>query len=549
MEIIERQGEGKFAISTAAIKKGNLVHVAHPLICVPNIGRIRAGTVCCGCLQRIQPSKQFSLSKSKSTNYDDDDSSSTSSPPSVCQSCKVATYCSDECRSQNSSAHSNSGECDAMTLFDSENNGNVQETDEETLVLACLISRALREGFKHFPVQNKKSETVVTAILGQEAKTTTTKQFSSLDAEVNFVRNQPRVSVGSLFPDFLVNKENKEEGDNKLMFAIPPPPTISSSSNSEKFPTFFQEDQKFRSEAIQKTFQNSNDENFNVSGAIPSFLSFCDLVSNAAAMNKAQLEYVEKLRMRYHSLAKKKFQNRKGNDNNKEDADDLLLFLHEKPIDPLFFVHFFSAYASNCFGAFDPKTDKKVSAGVYPDASYFNHSCSPNLVRRRQGRFECFYATKNIEKGECLNIDYNASDSDFRGVEERREHLLLHYRFWCICDRCNKEGPIFEEFKKRLEKEKKLLIELKEIDDQEQKSEQLKKRKEEIEMEIKKIKQEEASAKEIEEQEKQKFISQSQREQRHCQNCNIGGFMRVLWKSENEIGGFECRFCFDFVPF
>ncbi|EGW34895.1 uncharacterized protein SPAPADRAFT_47961 [Spathaspora passalidarum NRRL Y-27907] len=66
---------------------------------------------------------------------------------------------------------------------------------------------------------------------------------------------------------------------------------------------------------------------------------------------------------------------------------------------------------SNAFGIWsevsDPKEDKEfLGFGVYPSASFFNHSCAPNLVKTRIGNQLVFTTLRDISAGEELCINY-----------------------------------------------------------------------------------------------------------------------------------------------
>ncbi|KAK4442349.1 SET domain-containing protein [Podospora aff. communis PSN243] len=85
--------------------------------------------------------------------------------------------------------------------------------------------------------------------------------------------------------------------------------------------------------------------------------------------------------------------------------------------------------------------------GVWPSASYFNHSCDPNLVRRREGREWVFSAGREIHRGEQLYISYvNGGKEELRdekgevmGWEERGRLLKKTWGFECACGRCADE--------------------------------------------------------------------------------------------------------------
>lgn len=99
-----------------------------------------------------------------------------------------------------------------------------------------------------------------------------------------------------------------------------------------------------------------------------------------------------------------------------------------------YFNRIAAACQCNSFGVFSP-ADSCIASGLYPEASFFNHSCAPNLCRvMRSGRVACFYALRPIEKGEGLTICYTEVGEN--NTAERRRLLLDGYRFFCHCPRC-----------------------------------------------------------------------------------------------------------------
>ncbi|KAH8610945.1 SET domain [Trypanosoma vivax] len=104
-----------------------------------------------------------------------------------------------------------------------------------------------------------------------------------------------------------------------------------------------------------------------------------------------------------------------------------------------FFDRLSAAVQCNSFGLFNTK-DICIGVALFPEASYFNHSCVPNLCRVMcEGRIAAFYALREIKKGEPLTICY--VDVQESSTSERRRTLLLSYRFFCQCERCRgKDG-------------------------------------------------------------------------------------------------------------
>ncbi|KPI87898.1 hypothetical protein ABL78_3008 [Leptomonas seymouri] len=107
-----------------------------------------------------------------------------------------------------------------------------------------------------------------------------------------------------------------------------------------------------------------------------------------------------------------------------------------------YFLRLCAAAQCNSFGVYDTD-DNCIAFGMYPEASYFNHSCVPNICRvmRHGGRVAAFYALRHISVDEPLTISY--CDVEQQNSAERRRNLLETYRFFCMCVRCSghAEGP------------------------------------------------------------------------------------------------------------
>jgi hypothetical protein len=210
-------------------------------------------------------------------------------------------------------------------------------------------------------------------------------------AELAAIEAQPRASLASLFPADLC-------GAPKTAIEWPAP--------SQSAP--------LRADALQSQSQSQlqradADARLRAVAAAPqpSFRDFCALISNAAVLPKSERASYETLRRKYNALFAAR-------------------------ADAAAFTHLCSAYRSNAFGIFT-STDGQVALAVYPTASYFNHSCAPNLIRRMDGKAAAFYAARDIGQGEPLTICYAAG---FKSTAARREYLLENYRFWCRCALC-----------------------------------------------------------------------------------------------------------------
>lgn len=74
--------------------------------------------------------------------------------------------------------------------------------------------------------------------------------------------------------------------------------------------------------------------------------------------------------------------------------------------------------------------------GVWPEASYFNHSCRPNLAKARSARCWSFTTTRAVSVHEELCISYLGGDEHDLNVAERRHKLYSTWGFWCNCSQC-----------------------------------------------------------------------------------------------------------------
>ena len=98
-----------------------------------------------------------------------------------------------------------------------------------------------------------------------------------------------------------------------------------------------------------------------------------------------------------------------------------------------------SRHLSNSFGIWElPITpdSENLGSAMYPSASYFNHSCNPNVAKVREGRIVRFVTSRDVEEDEELCISYGHTE---RELEERRQVLKEWWGFECDCSRCTRE--------------------------------------------------------------------------------------------------------------
>jgi len=74
--------------------------------------------------------------------------------------------------------------------------------------------------------------------------------------------------------------------------------------------------------------------------------------------------------------------------------------------------------------------------GCWPAASYFNHSCAPNIEKKRDGRTWEFRAGRDIKRGEELCITYLSGEERKLSRGKRMETLKRNWGFECGCERC-----------------------------------------------------------------------------------------------------------------
>lgn len=77
--------------------------------------------------------------------------------------------------------------------------------------------------------------------------------------------------------------------------------------------------------------------------------------------------------------------------------------------------------------------------GCWPAASYFNHSCAPNVEKMREGRAWEFRAGRDVGTGEELCITYLSGEERRLSRGKRMLTLKRNWGFECACERCEVE--------------------------------------------------------------------------------------------------------------
>ncbi|KAK2046780.1 SET domain-containing protein [Colletotrichum somersetense] len=92
----------------------------------------------------------------------------------------------------------------------------------------------------------------------------------------------------------------------------------------------------------------------------------------------------------------------------------------------------------NAFGirSLEDEGSELFGHGCWPAASYFNHSCAPNVGKKREGRAWEFRASRDVREGEQLCITYLGGEEKEMSRETRMTTLRRNWGFDCGCTRC-----------------------------------------------------------------------------------------------------------------
>lgn len=90
---------------------------------------------------------------------------------------------------------------------------------------------------------------------------------------------------------------------------------------------------------------------------------------------------------------------------------------------------------ANCFETVAVRGGKSISLkGLYPVASFMNHSCVPNTMHNFNGELEMIVkASLPIYRGQEITTSYTRS---IWPTPLRQKHLLASKQFVCACVRC-----------------------------------------------------------------------------------------------------------------
>jgi hypothetical protein len=82
---------------------------------------------------------------------------------------------------------------------------------------------------------------------------------------------------------------------------------------------------------------------------------------------------------------------------------------------------------------------QRVFTGIFPRISMLNHSCSPNIRNKFDGKVLTIFAASKIEKGGEI---FNCYGPNYRlmSYQERQDSLRLQYNFNCKCTKCSEKA-------------------------------------------------------------------------------------------------------------
>lgn len=91
-----------------------------------------------------------------------------------------------------------------------------------------------------------------------------------------------------------------------------------------------------------------------------------------------------------------------------------------------------------------PFKNNLIGVGVYPQASYFNHSCNPVTTRFNIGKKLILKSLTPLQPGQEVSENYGQVFY-FKSKAERQKDLCGRYWFNCECKACKEDWPLLKE--------------------------------------------------------------------------------------------------------
>jgi hypothetical protein len=294
---------------------------------------------------------------------------SSTTAPIPCAHCRQVAYCSADCYETHAGPHAAHGECAVLQALARMKPKEAQSAS----LLALCVARCVGEGIA-LPCHPSEGTLVdIDAAVAAARAGNGSGRTAVLDAVASTLAEDPGRGFGLWFLD----------------------PSASASESAAA--------------ALAHSSESTPAE-------------FCALVSNVEGFTDKEVQEMTSVIATYHRLAAAVAAS----------GDAAMRRFIPPRVDCGLLLRILCAFDCNAFGIWN-KGDKCTATAVVPTASFFNHNCAPNVLRKMFNRTACFFALRDIAAGEALCICY--VDADW-ARSDRVEYLEAHYKFRCGCARC-----------------------------------------------------------------------------------------------------------------
>lgn len=394
-----------------------------------------------------------------------------------CEGCGIVSYCSERCCRENISQHISSGECAALRCifpcvmkeyyakvgkhsmvvmpgdepkhWSRSSSEDVALEAQAMLLVSLVLARSAKEGYfahwRRVEAPRTTDKPAVDQPIPASPSACTARQSEHTGAAAAAAQERshpPPVAESAVMPTEVRSIQNQRAamgltGVVEVLDADPALGAVAASPSAVYFTI---------AAPLEETLDD-NGEAVPCSCAlqqvrVPRYADLAQMVTNLSVLPKDRRSAYSRLYRRFCKLFLPRLiltgvggRGLWGSDGTAPTAADLV-------ISECFFTRLCAVVQSNSFGIFTPE-DRCLASGIFPEASYFNHSCAPNLCRvmTKGGQAAAFYALRPICAGDALTICY--TDVQENSTAERRRNLLAAYRFFCECVRCGtgREAP------------------------------------------------------------------------------------------------------------
>merc|ERR1719483_520027 len=95
-------------------------------------------------------------------------------------------------------------------------------------------------------------------------------------------------------------------------------------------------------------------------------------------------------------------------------------------------------------GRLKPNKNSLLGVGIYPQSSYFNHSCHPTSARYNIGKKMIVKSLAPVAPGQEVSENYGPVFY-FNNKQDRQRQLNSRYWFSCECKPCREDWPLLKE--------------------------------------------------------------------------------------------------------